>query len=110
MLQCGNHEIPIYDPEGEDGKYSFVCLENGMFVPTKEWDLVKRVMEGKKSVNLQIKLWANDLGYLLMPDELSNYCKEYPKWVFKATMEQAQKRIIKEVGFIPSFVRFGDVT
>jgi hypothetical protein len=56
------------------------------------------------SVNLQIKLWAEDVGFLLMPDELHTYCRGYPLWVFKATMEQAKKRIMKEVGYVPSFI------
>lgn len=104
MLQCGDHEIPTYDPNGEEGKYSFVCLENGLFIPTKELELVRRAMEGKMSVNLQIKLWAEDVGILLMPNELFGYCRGYPDWVFKAVMEQSQKRVMKEIGFIPSFM------
>ena len=110
MLQCGEHEIPIYSPNGEDGKYSFVCLENGLFVPTFELELVKRVQEGKMSVNLQMKLWSDDVGILLMPDELLEYCKGMPKWVFSGTMNQSKKRIMKEIGFIPSFMKLGDLT
>lgn len=110
MFQCGNHELPSYDPNGEDAKYTFLCLENGYKVPTKEIEIVRKVLNGKMSVNLQIKLWAEDIGFLLMPDELYSYCKEYPPWVFNATMEQAKRKIIKEVGYVPSFMRFGDVS
>ena len=110
LFECGGHELPIYDPNGEDGQFSFLCLENGNKVPTKEYELVKRVLEGKMSVNLQIKLWAEDVGFLLMPVELRTYCREYPEWVFQATMEQAKKRIMKEMGYIPSFMRFEDVS
>ena len=75
-------------------------------IPTKEYELVKRVQEGKKSVNLQIKLWAEDIGVLLMPMELNEYCKEkYPVWVFKSTILQAQKRYIDSIGFIPTFCK-----
>lgn len=109
MLQCGDHEIPKYDPNGEEGKYSFVCLENGYKIPTKEHSLVKRAYEGKMSVNLQMKLWAEDIGILLMPGELYEYCKRYPEWIFKGTMEQAKRRIVKEIGFIPSFMEHGRV-
>lgn len=105
MLQCGDHEVPPYDPNGEDGKFSFVCLENGLMVPTRERELVRRVLEGKKSVNLQIKLWAEDVGVLLMSEELREYCKEMPPWVFKAVIEQAQKRTLIEVGFVPTFLQ-----
>ena len=93
---------------GEDGQFSFVCLENGIKMPTREWELVKRVQEGKMSINLQMKMWAEDVGYLLMPNELWSYCKDYPLWVFRGTMEQSKKRIMKEVGFIPTFMRVGD--
>jgi hypothetical protein len=105
MLQCGAHEVPPYDPNGEDGKFCFVCLENGIIVPTRERELVQRVIEGKKSINLQIKLWSEDLGFLFMPEELRAYCKDMPEWVFKATLEQAQKRTLIEVGFIPTFLQ-----
>jgi len=90
--------------------YSFLCLENGYFVPTREWELVKSVQEGKMSVNLQIKLWSEDIGILLMPDELFVYCKDYPKWVYKSTIEQSKRRFIKDVGYIPSFIKLGDLT
>lgn len=110
LFECGNHELPPYDPNGEDGKFSFVCLENGYKIPTREYEVVKRVQEGKMSVNLQMKLWAEDVGFLLMPDELYEYCRGLPCWVFTGTMEQAKKRIMKEVGYVPTFMRFGDVS
>lgn len=108
IFTCHPDELPPNDPNGEDGMYSFVCLENGIKMPTREWNLVKRVQEGKMSVNLQMKLWSQDVGYLLMPNELWTYCKNYPLWVFQGTMEQSKKRILKEVGFIPTFMRVGD--
>ena len=79
-------------------------------MPTREWKLVKRVQEGKMSINLQIKMWSEDLGsnLILMPNELWTYCKDYPRWVFNATMEQAKKKLMKEVGFIPTFMKVGD--
>lgn len=105
IFECHPDELPLYDPNGEEGKFSFVCLENGIKMPTREWDLVKRVQEGKESINLQMKLWAEDVGFLLMPDELREYCKDYPEWVFQGTMRQAQKRIVKEWGFVPTFMK-----
>ena len=103
-LQCSDYLLPKYDPNGEDGKYTFVCMENGLFVPTKEFELVKRVQEGKMSVNLQIKLWSEDIGILLMPIELREYCKRMPTWVYISTINQSKKRFLKDVGFVPSFV------
>ena len=105
MLQCGNHELPPYDPNGVDAKYSFLCLENGYKVPTKEIELVKQALNGKMSVNLQIKLWAEDIGFLLMPNELYSYCRGYPTWVYEATINQAKQRLMKEMGYIPTFMR-----
>lgn len=77
-------------------------------MPTREWDLVKSAQEGKMSVNLQMKMWSEDVGYLLMPEELWSYCKNYPLWVFKGTMEQAKKRIMKDIGFIPTYMKVWD--
>ena len=110
LFECGSHDLPPYDVNGEDGKFSFLCLENGYKVPTKEYEIVKRVQEGKMSVNLQMKLWAEDVGFLLMPDELYEYCRGLPSWVFTGTMEQSKKRIMNQVGYIPTFMRFGDVS
>jgi hypothetical protein len=113
MLQCGDHEIPTHDPNGEDGKFSFVCLENGYFVPTRELDLVRRVQEGKMSVNLQMKMWSEsmwdiNLGCpLLMPPELREYCEGMPPWVYDGTMQQAQKRILIHCGYLPTWFRNG---
>lgn len=104
LFECENYELPSYDVKGEDGKFSFLCLENGYKIPTCEWDLVKRVQEGKMSVNLQIKLWSEDVGILLMPTELLTYCQGYPEWVFKSVMEQTKKRYMKTIGFIPTFL------
>lgn len=105
MLRCGDHDLPPSDPNGECGKYSFLCLENGYMLPTNEIELVRRAQNGKMSVNLQIKLWSEDVGMLLMPNELKNYCKDMPKWVYEAVIKQTEKRYMNEIGFIPSFLR-----
>jgi hypothetical protein len=107
MLTIGDHDLPPYDSNGVDAKYCILCLENGEKVPTCDLETVRRVAEGKMSVNLQIKLWAADVGILLMPNELKEYCRGMPEWVYTATLEQAKKRILKEVGFIPTFLRIG---
>jgi hypothetical protein len=104
MLTAPDHEIPTYDPNGEDPKYSFLCLENGIFLPTNDLETVRRVVSGKMSINLQMKLWAEDVGYLLMPNELREYCHGMPEWVFRGTMEQTKKRILKEMGYVPTFI------
>lgn len=115
MLQCSDYLLPKYDPNGEDGKYTFVCMENGLFVPTKEFELVRRVQEGKMSVNLQMKMWSESMWDtqlqcpLLFPDELTTYCEGMPKWVFKGTIEQTKKRVLKDIGFIPTWIKVGDI-
>ena len=105
IFECHPDNLPPNDINGEEGKFSFLCLENGIYTPTYEWDLVKRVQEGKMSINLQMKMWSEDIGILLMPNELYEYCKGYPEWVFKGTIEQAKRRIMKEIGFIPTFMK-----
>ena len=107
MLDVADHELPKEDLQ--NGSSALVCfwnLENGIkTIKTNQYDLLKRVIEGKKSVNLQIKLWAEDIGVLLMPSELQKYCKDMPSWVYDATIKQAQKRYLQEVGFIPTFLK-----
>lgn len=113
MFECHEGFLPKDDPNGEDGKYSFVCLENGYKIPTREWSLVKRVQEGKMSVNLQMKLWSETMWDrnlqcpLMFPSELYEYCKEYPKWVFTGTMEQTKRRIMDDIGFVPTWMKMG---
>ena len=90
-------------------------MENGILVPTREWELVKRVQEGKMSINLQIKMWSEmmwerQLGCpLLFPNELREYCKGMPDWVYKSTIEQTKKRVMKDMGFIPTWLRLGEM-
>lgn len=82
--------------------------------PTREWNLVKRAQEGKESVNLQIKLWSEgvwdrQLGCpLFYPEEIFEYCRGYPKWVFKSVMEQTKKRVMTDLGWIPTWLKRGD--
>lgn len=115
MLECHPGYLPKHDPNGEEGKYSFLCLENGYLVPTREWDLVKRAQEGKESVNLQIKLWSEGMwdkqlqSPLFFPKEISEYCRGYPHWVFKAVIEQTKKRVLDDLGYIPTWLKLGDL-
>jgi hypothetical protein len=113
LFECHPSDLPPNDLSGEDGKFSFLCLENGYKIPTREWELVKRVQEGKMSVNLQIKIWSESmwetgLGSVLFPKELREYCEGMPEWVFRSTIEQTHKRIMKDIGFIPTFMKTGE--
>lgn len=113
IFECHPGYLPKSDPNGECGKYSFVCLENGILVPTREWELLKRVQEGKMSINLQMKMWSEtmwdvNLGCpLLFPKELKEYCQDMPEWVYKGTMEQTKKRLLTHIGFLPTWFRNG---
>ena len=90
-------------------------MENGVMVPTREWDLVKRVQEGKMSLNLQIKMWSEAMWDkqlqcpLFFPSEIAEYCRDYPKWVYKAVIEQTKKSLLRDIGFIPTWLRVGDI-
>lgn len=113
IFECHPGMLPPNDPNGEDGKFTFLCMENGIHIPTKEWELVKRVQEGKMSINLQMKMWTEmlwdkNLGCpLLFPDELKEYCQGMPEWVYKGTMNQAKSVILEHVGFLPTWFRKG---
>ena len=86
-----------------------------MKVPTREWDLVKRVQEGKESVNLQIKLWSEGMWErrlqcpLFFPQEIREYCQGYPDWVYKSVINQTKKRVLEDIGFIPTWLKVGDI-
>ena len=114
IFECHPGFLPPNDPNGEDGQFSFICLENGILIPTREWDLVKRVQEGKMSVNLQMKMWAETLWDsqlrcpLMMLPELKEYCIGMPDWVFRGTIEQAKSRVMKDIGFIPTWMKSED--
>ena len=99
------------DPNGEDGMYCFLCWENGYDVPTREPELVQRAVEGKQSINLQIKMWCEGMWDkqlqcpLFFPQEIREYCKNYPNWVFRAVIEQTKKRVLDDIGFIPTWLK-----
>ncbi len=89
-------------------------MENGIFIPTREWDLVKRVQEGKMSINLQIKMWSESMWDknlqcpLFFPKEIREYCLSYPDWVYQSVINQTKKRVMNDIGFIPTWLRNGD--
>lgn len=82
---------------------------HGIILPCKEIDILSKVERSKQSVNLQIKLWAEDIadGILLRQEELLNYTHNWPEWVFKAAIAQAGKLCLNNprIGYIPRFAR-----
>lgn len=103
-----------YDPHGEEGKYCFLCWENGIKVSTRDPDLVKKAIEGKESINLQIKIWSEGLWDrqlqmpLFFPHEIHEYCRGYPSWVYQAVINQTKKRVLEDLGFVPTWLKVGD--
>lgn len=80
---------------------------HGRTVPCREPELLAKVERSKKSWNLQVKLWAEDIadGLVIGRDELRRYCEGLPGWIFEATMNQAARLCRERVGFVPSFAR-----
>lgn len=80
---------------------------HGQTVACREMDVLQKVLRGKASWNLQVKLWAEDIadGMLLTQPELVEYCHECPEWVFRAVMEQAGKLAQQLHRFLPRFAR-----
>jgi hypothetical protein len=102
------------DPNGEEAKYAFLCWENGIQVPCREPELFQRAIEGKMTVNFQIEQWSEGMWEkqlqcpLFFPEEIFEYCRGYPKWVFKSVIEQTKKRVMTDLGFIPTWLKRGD--
>jgi len=97
MIEAYPHELPPYAEDGLPAIKCFFNLENGVVLPTNNISEVKRALDGKKSLNLQIKMWAETVGRELSTIELREMIEELnmPQWVFNATMNQAVK-LIKE--------------
>ena len=85
----------------------FLFDAHGKMAACREPDLFRKVLRGKKSVNLQIKLWAEDMadGLLLRQVELVEYVHGWPGWVLRAVMEQAGRIATRNTGFAPRFAR-----
>lgn len=78
------------DPEGLTGLECYFLLDSqGKRVPCQDQESLDKVMRGKKSWNLQIKMWAEDFFDLIQPPELREYCQGLPPWIEKAVWTQA---------------------
>jgi len=90
----GEH-IVQYDKNGISGKQAFYWFDsNGLIKPTKHPNILKTLLKVKGSVNLHIKLYAEDRakGILTRP-ELIEICKQYnaPEWFWSAVETQKYK-------------------
>ena len=96
------------DPNGYSALECWYALDTyGDKLACREPELLAKATRSKKSVNLQVKLWAEDIadGMLLRQPELVEYTHRWPEWVFRAVMEQAGKITSKTIGFVPRFAR-----
>lgn len=82
-----------YDPEGVDGKRAFYEYDtNGKIFPTRHPNLLHSLLKTKGSVNLHIKMFAEDRAKGRYPlIELRAFCIKYkcPNWFREAV--EAQK-------------------
>lgn len=110
-LDMIGHGIGCDSPHDAGGFTALECWfakdTHGKTLPCREPELLAKVNRGKGSVNLQVKLWAEDVadGLLLRQSELAEYVHGWPKWVLRAVMEQAGKIATETVGFAPRFAR-----
>ena len=97
-----------YDEKGASALEAWWSIDtHGKEIPCREIELLEKVIRSKQSINLQIKLWAEDIadGLILRQSELIEYTHNWPNWVIRATMEQAKKLTKERLGFSPRFAR-----
>jgi len=110
-LDMIGHDIGVAVVPAIDGKSALECWwmkdTHGKTVPCREPKLLAKVFRSKQSVNLQVKLWAEDIadGMLLRQSELDEYVHGWPEWVLRAVMEQAGKLAQQQRGYVPRFAR-----
>jgi hypothetical protein len=84
-------DIIIYDKNGVSGKEAFYKWDsNGKILPTKHPNILHTLLKTKGSVNLHIKMYAEDRAKGLFPlIEFRAFCIKYkcPTW-FKEAVER----------------------
>jgi hypothetical protein len=84
-----------YDPNGVDGKRAFHKFDSsGRLVPTKHPNLLRSLLKTKGSVNLFIKMYAEDRAKGRLPFiEFRGMCIEFksPPWFREAVEHQKSK-------------------
>ena len=92
----------IYDREGIDGKKAFFIFDSqGQLKPTKHPELLRRLLLTKGSINLHIKMYAEDRAKGVLPKILfDEICEgiESPDW-FEKAVEKQKIRHLKKEGF-----------
>lgn len=99
----------ISDPNGYSPLECFVYHDTfGKSLPCNDILKLRLIEHGKAMVNLQIQMWVDttfEIPLTLMPSEMKEITKDYPKWVFESYIRQLTKKFRERDGFVPSFVR-----
>lgn len=91
---CGS-DVPEqnYDPDGVDAKIAFYELDaRGVVVPTNQPELLRTVIRCKKSINFNIKQWADGSDVFMRPGEYLDEFVNPPDWVLQALERAILKR------------------
>jgi len=91
-------DIIVYDKNGVSGKEAFYKWDsNGKILPTRHPNLLHTALKAKGSVNLHIKMYAEDRAKGLFPlIEFTAFCIKYkcPSWFKEAVERQKFKYYI----------------
>lgn len=100
VLDIESEPIIVYDPDGVDGKQAFHHYDStGMVLPTRHPNILRCMLKTKGSVNLHIKMFAEDKAKGRYPGlELRAFCIKYkcPPWFKQAILNQTQQYHDKE--------------
>ncbi len=94
--------------DGATAESAWKALDGqGRIIPCREPERLIKAMRSKKSWNLQVREWATDLadGMLLSVAELAEYTAGAPEWIFRATINQAQRLAFQRVGYVPTYTQ-----
>lgn len=79
---------------------------HGYLPPCKEPELLTRALNGKQWHGLTVTNCAEDyIGRLLFASELK---ANYPEWVRNDILGRARQISMRDIGFIPTFVKTGE--
>lgn len=112
-LDMIGNQVGVKTEDDPDGYSAVECWHlkdsNGVSAPCREQAKLNKAFRGKKSWNLQVKMWAEDLSGdmpVLRQGELFEMCVGMPPWIFQATIQQASRKIDSRIGWVPRFARY----
>lgn len=80
----------------------------GKLIPCADPDKFFAILEGKRSVNLNIELMAEaavkDYGLFSYQDLVEPFMVRAPKWTIKAMEQACAKFAMKHIGYVPTFL------